>query len=365
MIPTTRRSLLGAGAVLAAAPAPGPDRPIAPASPAALAREARAMLPRAVADWVAGGAAGGAGLRRNRAALEAATLTPRLLTGAGLPDLSVTLFGQPLALPVFVCPFGLQGLLHPEGEIAMARGAAAAGALVILPMVATHSLEETAAATPGAARWFQIYPPEDRGVLLDLAQRAEAAGCSALVLTLDAPVAAVRERDLANAFAPPLALGAGNDRLGYGRPLMGITNPAFGREDLAWLAARTRLPLVLKGVLHPEDAMAEGAAGVIVSSHGGRQVGSAPASFSVLPRVAQAVGRQRLVVMDSGIRRGEDVVKAMAAGAAAVGIGRPAAWALALGGAAGVRSLLERLGAEVTATLRMLGAERPDPAMLG
>jgi len=354
-MPTPRRALLAAGL---ATPAAAAER---------LESEAAAILPRGVADWIAGGAGGEAALRRNRTALEAATLTPRVLTGAGPADLRTTLAGIALPHPIGIGPFGLHGLMHRDGEAATARGAG--GALFIVPMVATVSLEAVAAAAPGAPRWLQIYLQADRGATRDLARRAREAGYGALAVTLSAPVAAWRERDMANRFAPDPAFGRANDRPGYARPLQGGTDPAPRWSDIEDLQ-RQGLPVVLKGILHPDDAARAAAIGcpIICSNHGGRQMESNPASFTALPRVVDAARGRVPVLMDGGIRRGEDVVKALAAGAAAVLVARPAAWALAAGGAEGVRAMLDRLVAELATAMRLVGAERLDQvdrALLG
>lgn len=339
-----RRAVL-AGGMLAAAPAWASEE------------QAARVLPRGVADWIAGGAGGEAALRRNRAALEAATITPRVLTGAGPAELWLRLAGIDLPHPIGIAPFGLHGLMHPEAEAATARGAG--GALFIVPMVATLSLEAVAAASPGAPRWMQIYLQADHGATRDLAARARAAGYGALVVTLSAPVAAWRERDIANGFSPDPARGNGNDRPGYARPLQGGTDPAPTWRDIEALQ-REGLPVVLKGILHPDDAARAAAmgCGVIVSNHGGRQMESNPASFAALPRVADAVRGRVPLLMDGGVRRGEDVLKALAAGADAVLVGRPAAWALASGGADGVRAMLDRLAAELATAMRLAGVDR-------
>jgi 4-hydroxymandelate oxidase len=367
----TRRGVLAGAAIGAAAPgaqaqvqtpAQGPDQPLRFASPEALEAAARAALPAPVFDWIAGGAGEELTQRRNHTAFAEAIVTPRMLTGAGPPELGLALFGRRLRHPVLVAPMGVQGIAHPRGELASAAGAAAAGALFMAAMVATHSLDAIAAAmeaaAPGAPRWFQLYIPRDRGILLDLARRAEAAGYGALVLTVDAPVGAFRERDLAHGFTTPAALGAGNDRPDYPHPLMGGTDAGLTWADVEWLRARTALPLVLKGILSAQDAAAAlraGAGGIIVSSHGGRQFDGAPASLTVLPRIAAMVERRVPVLLDSGPRRGLDVLKALAAGADAVAIGRPVWWGLTLGGAQGVQSVLERLVAELTSAMRLAG----------
>jgi 4-hydroxymandelate oxidase len=354
-----RRALLAAGL---AKPAAAAER---------LEAEATALLPRGVADWIAGGAGGEAALRRNRAALEAATLTPRVLTGAGPADLRTTLAGLVLPHPIGIAPFGLHGLMHPDGEAATARGAGAA--LFIVPMVATVSLEAVAAIGPaggaGAPRWMQIYLQADRGATRDLARRAREAGYGALVVTLSAPVAALRERDIANRFAPDPAFGGANDRPGYARPLQGGTDPAPRWSDIEALQ-REGLPIVLKGILHQDDAARAAAMGcaIICSNHGGRQMEGNPASLTALPRVVDAARGRVPVLMDGGIRRGEDALKALASGAAAVLVARPAAWALATGVAEGVRAMLDRLVAELTTAMRLVGADRLDQldrALLG
>jgi isopentenyl diphosphate isomerase/L-lactate dehydrogenase-like FMN-dependent dehydrogenase len=349
----TRRGVLAVPA-LGATAAAGP--PLRITSIEALEAAARAVLPSGTYDWIAGGAGAELTQRRNRAALDAATITPRLLTGVGPPDLSLSLLGQALAHPVLVAPMGLQGVAHPEGELATAQGAAAAGALFCAPLVATRSLEAVAAA--GGPRWFQLYLPRDRGMALDLAARAAAAGYTALVPTLDAPIAAFRERDLAQDFTLPAALGRGNDRPGYAHPLLGGTDAMLSWADLAWFIARTPLPVVPKGVLAAADArraVEAGAAALIVSSHGGRQFDGAPAAFEALPRCVAAVAGRVPVLMDSGPRRGLDVLKALAAGATAVPIGRPVWWGLALGGAEGVQAVLGRIVAELGVAMRLAG----------
>ncbi|GGC26935.1 L-lactate 2-monooxygenase [Siccirubricoccus deserti] len=352
----TRRGVLAAPAMGAAVLGQPAAAPLRITSMEALEAAARAVLPPATYDWIAGAAGAGLTQRRNRTALDAATITPRMLTGVGPPDLSLTLLGQALAHPVLVAPMGLQGLAHPEGEVASARGAAAAGALFCAPMVASRSLEEVA--TAGGPRWFQLYLPRDRGMALDLATRAAAAGYTALVPTLDAPIAAFRERDLAHGFTPPPALARGNDRPSYAHPLLGGTDAGLSWADLAWFMARAPLPVVPKGVLAAADArraMEAGAAALIVSSHGGRQFDGAPAAFEALPRCVAAVAGRVPVLMDSGPRRGLDVMKALAAGATAVAIGRPMWWGLALGGAEGVQAVLGRIVEELGVAMRLAG----------
>lgn len=363
----TRRGVLAAPALAplpaaARAGAAGPERALHIVSPERLEAAARAALPPAVFDFIAGGAGAELTARANCAALDAATITPRLLTGAAgaPPDTAVALPGARLPHPILVAPMGLHGLVHPRGEVATAEGAAAAGALFMPAMVATRSLEDVAEAMgPEAPRWFQLYLPRDRGIARDLAARARAAGYGALVVTVNAPVAAgFRERDLANGFAVPPGLAAGNDRPGYAQALIGSTDAGLRWADVEAFAAEAGLPLVLKGILAAGDAaraVQAGAAAIIVSSHGGRQFDGAPAAFAALPRCVAAVEGRIPVLMDSGIRRGVDALKALAAGASAVCLGRPVWWGLALGGAPGVRSVLERVVAELATAMRLAG----------
>jgi len=352
-----RRALLAAP--LVAAPARAELSRVG--GPEALEEAARRVLPGPVADWIAGGAGGEAALRRSRAALEALVLTPRVLTGAGPADPRVVLPGVGAVPPIGIGPFGANGHMHPEAELATARGAAAAGALFVVPMVATRSLEEVAAVS--GPRWLQLYLQADRGATRDLAQRARASGYGALVVTLTAPVAAWRERDIASGFALDPALSSGNDRASYARPLRGGTNPSPRWSDIEALQAEG-LPVVLKGVLRAEDAARAAAIGaaVFVSNHGGRQMESWPAPVEVLPRIADVVAGRVPVLMDGGIRRGEDALKALASGADAVFVARPAAWALAAGGAEGVRWLMDRLHAELATAMRLGGVDRLEDA---
>jgi 4-hydroxymandelate oxidase len=281
----------------------------------------------------------------------------------------VELLGERLALPVLLAPTAFQRLAWPEGEIASARAARAAGTLFVASTIATTSVEESAAAAPGPF-WFQLYVFRQREITRALVERAEAAGCSALVLTVTVPVQGNRERDARNRFHLPPGLEMANFSglpqarfpQGQGSGLEAFIgrefDPSLGWEALAWLRSITRLPILLKGVLAAEDArlaLEHGASGVIVSNHGGRQLDGALPTLQALPRVAEAVQGRIPVLMDGGVRRGSDVVKALALGARAVLIGRPYLWGLALGGQAGVEWVLATLGAEVARTLALLG----------
>jgi 4-hydroxymandelate oxidase len=260
-------------------------------------------------------------------------------------------------------------LAHPEGETATARGTAAAGSLLVVSTLATVRLEEVAAAAPQAPRWMQIYLQRDRGATAELVARAVAAGYRALVLTVDLPVAAHRRRDERNGFTLPPGMLLAN--LGIGHPAMPAGGSALAAhigqdftaaitfDDIGWLAGISGLPVVVKGVLRGDDAvaaLAAGAAAVIVSNHGGRQLDGAIATADALPEVLQAVGDRAEVYVDGGLRSGTDVLRALAAGARAVLLGRPVLWGLATGGAAGVQAVLDTCTAELATAMALCGA---------
>jgi isopentenyl diphosphate isomerase/L-lactate dehydrogenase-like FMN-dependent dehydrogenase len=340
----------------------------------ALARE---RLTRAAYDYYAGGAEDEATLRANRAAFARFYLRPRVLVDVSRVDLSTELLGERLSMPVLLAPTAFQRLACPEGELASARAARAAGTLMIASTIATTTVEEIASAAPGPL-WFQLYVFRDRAITRDLVRRVEACGCGALVLTLTVPVQGNRERDARNGFRLPPGLemanfsglrqagmpeaeGSGLDAF-IGREF----DPTLTWDAVAWLRSETRLPIVLKGVCDPRDAalaVEHGMDAVIVSNHGGRQLDSAEPTLLALPRVAGAVDGRVPVLMDGGVRRGTDVVKALALGARAVLIGRPYLWGLAAEGEAGVERVLSLLRAELERTLALLG--RPRVAGLG
>ncbi|MEW2546767.1 alpha-hydroxy acid oxidase [Streptomyces sp. NPDC047002] len=332
---------------------------------------ARARLPRAHYDFYAGGAGDERALADNERAFGRLALLPRVLRGAGAPDTSVALLGDRAAFPVFVSPTAFHRLAHPEGERATARAAAAAGTVLVTGVAATAPVAEVTAAArgqnPDAAVWFQLYPHPEHAVTAELARRAERAGCSALVVTADSPVFGRHTRDLRNGFTDlPRGLAAENMRGLPGGPPDAVRpiamSPALSWDDLRRLRAATRLPVVLKGVLHPEDArlaVAEGVDAVLVSNHGGRQLDAAPAALDALPAVADAVAGRVPVLLDGGVRRGTDAAIALALGATAVGAGRPVLWGLAAGGEQGVRAVLETLRDEFDHTLALCGAARP------
>ena len=331
---------------------------------------AAGMLPRAVRDFIAGGSEAEVTLAANRAALDAVFLTPRVLAGITAADPGTMLVGCRSALPIAIAPMSYQRLIHPEGEIGLARAAREAGIPLALSMMSSSPLEEVAAV--GGTLWFQLYLLRDRGQVAELIRRAEEAGCRALVLTVDVPRMGRRLRDMRNGFALPPEISAANLRDEAARlvrrPAAGAsgvavhTNEAFDPSlswaDVTWLRERTRLPLVLKGILHPDDArraVEYGASAVVVSNHGGRQLDGAIASVTALPGVCEAVNGRCQVLLDSGIRSGTDVLRALSLGASGVLLGRPALWGLASGGARGAAQVLSLLADELTNAMALAG----------
>lgn len=336
-------------------------------------QHARQQLDDNAWAYFSGGAADEITLRANRSAWDALALWPRVLRPLAGGHTRVTLLGHTLAHPILLAPIAAQRLAHPDGELAMAYAAAALGAGVVLSTQASASLESIAEAVrpdPGRGPlWFQLYLQHDRGFTQALVARAEAAGYEALVLTVDAPTSGARDRERRAGFRLPPGVGhvnlAGLQPL-PAPPLSPGQSALFDRllhhaptwDDVAWLQSITRLPIVLKGVLHPADArqaISLGAAGLIVSNHGGRTLDTAPATAHALPRVVQAVQGAVPVLVDGGIRRGTDVLKAIALGASAVLVGRPAVWGLANAGAAGVAHVLRLLRDELEIAMALTG----------
>ncbi|MBV0892610.1 alpha-hydroxy-acid oxidizing protein [Paracoccus sp. Z118] len=322
-------------------------------------RAAEAALPAGTAAWLNGGAGNEVTLRRNEAAFDALPLLPRVLRDPGACDTSLTLLGTRLDHPILVAPVAWQRLLHQGAERATAAGATAQGARMVLSAQATTTLTEARAA--GAlCDWFQLYWLGREGTLA-LARRAADAGYGALMLTVDAPVAGQRPREMRAGFALPQGLAPIN--------LSGVPGPSGGSleelmaaapgwADLEWLCASAPLPVLAKGIVHPEDAaraVSAGAAGIVVSNHGGRVLDGLPAAIEALPAVAAALDRAVPVLMDGGIRRGTDVLRALALGADAVMIGRPAAWGLTVAGAMGVAHVLRLLRDELRIVMALSG----------
>ena len=323
--------------------------------------------------YFSGGAADEITLRANRSAWEALPLWPRVLRPLAGGHTRVSLLGRTLAHPILLAPIAFQRLAHPDGELAMAYAAAALGAGVVLSTQASVTLEGVAEAvlldSGRGPLWFQLYLQHDRGFTRDLVLRAETAGYEALVLTVDAPSSGVRDRERRASFRLPAGVSAVNLadmappppvelRPGQSALFDGLLHQAPTWDDIAWLQTITRLPVLLKGALHPADArqaVSLSAAGLIVSNHGGRTLDTAPTTASALPRVMQAVGGALPVLVDGGIRRGTDVLKAMALGASAVLVGRPAIWGLAHAGAAGVAHVLRLLRDELEIAMALTG----------
>jgi len=325
-------------------------------------RLAAAALDGGALGYFAGGACDERVLAENEAAWRALRLRPRVLVDVGEVSTATTVLGAEVALPVLVAPTAFHRVLHEEGEIATARGAAAAGTVMCLSTLATTTPAELAAAVPEGPKWFQLYVFRDRGVTRALVEQAVAAGFEALVLTVDAPVLGRRERDLRTGFRIPYAIPSlGAERL---TPLeaLGAIDPTLSWRDLQELASSSPLPVVVKGVQTAEDAelaCAHGAAAVVCSNHGGRQLDAVAPTAELLPEVVEAVAGRLEVYVDGGIRRGTDVVAALALGARAVLIGRPALWGLAHAGAAGVQAVLELLRDEVELALALCGCASP------
>jgi lactate 2-monooxygenase len=339
---------------------------------------AAATLSEGAYGYIAGAAGAEATMRANREAFERRRLRPRMLGAHTERDISIDVLGTRSPFPFLLAPVGVLSIAHADGELAPARAAAAAGVPFVLSTAASHSIEEIADAMADGPRWFQLYWVSNRDVVRSLVGRAEAGGYGAIVVTLDTLILGWRPRDLRNAYLPfrdgegiaqftsdpvfseLLAVPPEEDPLvAAGTMLAMFPNLALRWEDLAWLRELTSLPLLVKGVLTAEDAaraLEAGVDGIVVSNHGGRQVDGAVAALDALIEVRSAVGPEATVLMDSGIRSGADVVKAMALGADAVLVGRPYVYALAVGGEEGVAALIQQLAAETDLTLALLGA---------
>ena len=331
---------------------------------------AQARLTTMAYDYYASGAHDEITLRENHAAYDRIPLRYRVLRDISRRTTATTVLGHPLSMPVIVAPTAFHKLAHPDGEVATVRAAGSAGTLMILSTLSTTSIEDVLAAATGPV-WFQLYVYKDRGATKALVQRAQAAGCSALVLTVDAQIWGRRERDVRNRFQLPGGLSVKNltpsgkeefpqDARGSGLAayVASLFDQTLAWKDVEWLCSLTDLPVLLKGVVHPDDARQAadtGAAGVIVSNHGGRQLDTAPATIDALPAIVEAVDGKVEVLIDGGIRRGTDVVKALAYGAKAVAVGRPVLWGLAAAGQSGVEKVLDILRFEVDLAMGLCG----------
>ena len=347
---------------------------VGPLTPAEVEREARARLPPETWDFIQGGSGAERTLAANLAQFGRYTLRPRVLVDVSACDPSLELLGDRLSAPIAIAPMAYHQLAHPEGELATARAAGRAGLPLVAGIFASRTLEEIAAVATGPL-WLQLYWLRRREALAALVERAEAAGYRALVLTVDAPRVGRRLRDVRNGFTVPEGVRAVNldpslMAAGHRRTegASGIEahareqfDPTLTWDDLAWLRGRSSLPLVLKGILTAEDARRaadHGAAALVVSNHGGRQLDGAPPTLAVLPEVVGAVPADLPVLVDGGVRHGTDVAVALALGARAVLVGRPVLWGLARAGEAGVEQVLGLLRSELEDAMALLGRPR-------
>ena len=317
--------------------------------------------------YLAGGAGDEWTLRENESAFRRFVLRPRVLVDVGEVSTATRVLGIDVSMPILVAPMGFQRIFHPDGELATARAAAAVGTIVCLSTAATATPTEVAAAAPEATRWYQLYWCPDRELTRSLVEQAAEAGFAALMLTVDLPIVGHREREVATSFHVPDELvpvfQAWSDRqAGTQEKLNWLVDRTLTWRDLEWLRSVSPLPLVIKGVLTGEDALLaveHGAGAVVVSNHGGRQLDGVPAAIDALPEVVEAVGARCEVLVDGGVRRGIDVLVALALGARAVLVGRPVAWGLAADGEVGVQRILELLRVELQNGLALLGCPSP------
>lgn len=322
---------------------------------------ARARMETVEWDFYKGGSDDEVTLRTTRAAFERIRLRPRVLVDVSACDLRTTVLGTRVSMPILVAPMAFHGLAHPEGECETARAAGESGTLMVTSTTSNRSLEEIAAAA-GGPLWFQLYTYGGFEISASLVKRAEVAGYRAIVLTVDLPRVGRRERDIRNNFNLPSRLFEGNFA---GIDIPDDTFVTLTWESIAWLRGVTSLPIVIKGILTAEDAQLaaeHGVDGIVVSNHGGRQLDTTLPAIEALPEVVEAVAGRCEVYMDGGIRRGTDVLKALALGARAVLLGRPVLWGLAANGAAGVRHVLEMLRDELE--LAMVLSGRPTLASI-
>jgi isopentenyl diphosphate isomerase/L-lactate dehydrogenase-like FMN-dependent dehydrogenase len=338
-------------------------------------RLAEATLEGGAFGYYAGGAGDERALAENVEAWRRLRLRPRVLVDVTEVSTATTVLDTPVSMPLLVAPTAIQRLAHSDGEEGMARAAAGAGTLLCLSTLATATPAQVAAAAPGAPRWFQLYVFRDRGVTRDLAAQAEEHGYGALVVTVDAPRLGRRERDLRTAFrvpaeirVPSVAAALGGWEGATPLELLGAIDPSVTWDDLAEVRSLARLPLVLKGIQTGEDATLaceHGADAIVVSNHGGRQLDAVAPTAELLPEVVAAVGGRAEVYVDGGIRRGSDVVKALALGARAVLAGRAPLWGLACAGEAGARRVLELLRDEIELALALCGCTSPEAVTAG
>jgi L-lactate oxidase len=324
--------------------------------------EAEKVLPAGGYGYIFGGSGAEYTKRENLRAMEAIGIEPHFLSGVLKPDLSTTILGHRLPFPILVPPMGSHGLAHVSKEIGTAQGVAAAGTLFMLSMQSNLPLEDVAAATKGP-KWMQLYFPADRGYAREVIMRAKAAGYTAIVPTIDSTSAYPRDNNIRNNFRIPLSLGKGNAPVSEPDPikaaaLMNRRKIDLNLDDLVWIKEQTGLPVIPKGVMSPRtavQAIERGLDAVYVSNHGGRALDGVPAAITQLPRIADAVAGRVPIIFDSGIRRGQDVFRALALGADVVACGRPILYGLALGGHLGVQSVLEYLRDDLHIVMQLAG----------
>jgi isopentenyl diphosphate isomerase/L-lactate dehydrogenase-like FMN-dependent dehydrogenase len=330
---------------------------------------ARERLDQGAYDYYAGGAGDEVTLRENVEAFSRLRLRPRALVDVGAATTATSVLGTEISMPLLVAPVAFQRMAHPDGEAGMARAAAAAGTIMVLSTLATSAPAEVAAAAPDAPRWFQLYCFTDRGITRELIAQASAAGFGAIVLTVDVPQLGRRERDLrsgwmvpADVTVPSFAAAAGKSTGGTPADMFSLMDRSLDWSDLEQLSTSCDLPVLVKGVVTAEDAelaCENGAAGLIVSNHGGRQLDGAIATIDALPEIVEAVDGRVEVLVDGGVRRGVDVARALALGARAVLAGRGPLWGLAARGEQGALEVLELLRAEIELALQLLGCPSP------
>lgn len=331
-----------------------------------LEAQAKEIIPTGGFGYIAGGSEDEWTLQANRRAFTHKQIVPRALTNIEKPELDTNVFGLPLKTPIFMVPAAAQGLAHAKGEVDTAKGLAAVGGLMAQSTYSSTSIADTASAGAGAPQFFQLYMSKDWEFNKSLLDEAKKAGVKGIILTVDATVDGYREADIVNNFQFPIPMAnltKYSEGDGQGKGIAEIYASAaqkIGPDDVARIADYTDLPVIVKGIESPEDALyaiGAGAAGIYVSNHGGRQLNGGPASFDVLADVARAVNGKVPVIFDSGVRRGSDVFKALASGADLVGIGRPVIYGLALGGAQGVQSVFEHLDHELEIIMQLAGTK--------
>jgi 4-hydroxymandelate oxidase len=330
---------------------------------------AEAVLSRGAHGYFYGGAGDEITMRDNLDAWARIAVRPRMLVGVGERDPSVTLLGRRRPHPLIIAPMAYQKLAHDDGEVAAAQAAVATGTTMCLSTFANVTIGELAQAVPEVSRWFQLYVFSDRGITRELIAQAVEHGYEALVVTVDLPVAGVREREIrtesdqASAHLVPAAVAAGLKGDKSRTEFASLTDPDLNWSDIERFAADWPLPMIVKGLLTPEDAVLaaeHGARGIVVSNHGGRQLDTVLSAADALPAIVDAVGDRLEVIVDGGVRRGTDVLKALALGARAVMVGRPLLWGLSVDGAAGARRVLELLLAEFDSAIALAGAPRAE-----